>query len=719
MPHRLLPHYRLLSLSCAIIALPGFAMAQTVTLDTVVVTGGDGSGTGPVTGYVARDTTSGSKTDTPLIEIPQSISVVTTEQLEDRGVQNLGEALNYTAGVVTQPFGNDSRFFAPIIRGFDAKDNIYLNNFRFVRDFGALSPETYGQERIEVVKGPASVLYGQAVPGGIVNLIQKRPTGTTFREAVVELGSDNRYVGKVDLGGVSANEAVSYRLTGVGRLADTQQDDVEDNRLYIAPTIIFEPDADTSLTVLSSLQYDKANSPFGLPQAGTLDFNPNGEIPASRYLGEKDFDQSEFLTATVGYEFRHRFNEQVEVRQNAQLLYTDIDYQNLYYSGFAANQRSVLRGASVQAETQTSFGIDNQLESKFDTGALQHTLLVGLDHRRHEQNRSSNFTTGQTPIDAYNPVHGSPVFVDPTKTTVKDLRLNQTGLYASDQIKFDRLVTTLGIRQDWSKLEDTLTGSQPKDTATTWRVGTVYLFDNGLAPYISYSTSFDPIIGTTTAGDLYKPTEGEQIEGGLKFQPEGWDSFVTASLYSLTRTNVVATQAETVNGLLTNVRSQTGEVRSQGFELEGTASLAAGLDLIAAYTYTDAEILEGTDTLRNGIVTATTTGNQPANVPEHSASLWVNYTLQPQIFSPSFAWLEGVSVGAGVRYLGERYGNDSNLIHLPSATLFDAAIRYERDNFKASLNVNNIADDDYVASCNFGCFYGEGRTVLGSIALKW
>ncbi len=708
--------------SCAILCLGMPVLAQEVVLETVVVDGSGAGGTGgtaPVEGYVAPVTTSGSKTATPLIEIPQAISVITTDQLEDRGVQNLGEALNYTAGVLSQPFGNDARFFAPIIRGFTATDNVYLNNFRFIRDFGALAFEPYGQERIEVVKGPASVLYGQAVPGGIVNLIQKRPTFTQFGEAGIELGSDQRAVAKFDLGGVALNDVVSYRFTGLGRLSDTQQDYVEDNRLYLAPTVTIAPDANTSLTILSSIQYDEGNSQLGLPQAGTLDFNPNGRIAPSRYIGEPGFDQSQFFVGTVGYEFRHRFDEHFEFRQNAQFLHTDIDYRNLYYAGFATNQRSVLRGASFQAETQTSLGIDNQLESKFETGALRHTLLAGLDYRQHSQNRFSNFTAGQRSIDVFNPIYGAPVLFNPASSTNYDVNLDQAGLYAQDQIKLDRLVTTLGIRQDWSTIEDTRNRDEQSDTATTWRVGSTYLFDNGLAPYASYSTSFDPIVGTTTAGDLYQPSEGRQVEGGMKFQPDGWNSFVTASVYSLTRTNVVATQAQSVNGLLTNVRSQTGEVRSQGFELEGTASLAEGLDLIAAYTYTDAEILSGTDTLRAGIVSATTTGNQPANVPEHAASLWVNYALQPQLLGANMQWLEGLSLGAGMRYIGERFGNDSNSIALPSATLFDAAIRYERADFKAALNVNNIADNDYVASCNFGCFYGEGRTVLGSLSYKW
>ncbi len=684
-----------------------------IVLDPIIIKANEDNPTGPVDGYVAPTTVTGSKTSTPLIEIPQAVSVITRKQLDDRGVQGVSEALNYTAGVFSEPFGGDPRFSDPIIRGFSAEQNIYLNSFRFIRDFGALAFEPYGMERIEVLKGPASVLYGQAVPGGIVNLIAKRPTFTEFRDFSTEVGSNQRYVGKFDIGGV-VNEDVSYRLTGLGRLANTQQDYVEDNRVYIAPAITWSPDADTSLTVLASLQYDKGNSPLGLPQAGTLDPNPyGGKTSRSTYIGEPDFDRSKSLTMTLGYEFRHRFNETWEFRQNAQYVNVDFDYQNVYFSSLRPDYHTVNRSASFQEEDISSFGVDNQLEATFDTGPLEHKLLFGLDYRDHKQYRSSNFSTGQTPIDVYDPVYGATIRYNPASTTISNDRLRQTGLYAQDQLKFDKLTVTLGLRQDWSNITDTLGDYQADDSAVSGRAGAVYLFDNGLAPYVSYSTSFDPQVGRTTAGDPYKPSEGEQFELGVKYQPTGHDSFITASYYDLTRTNVVVNQAGLVGGNLQRVTTQSGEVRSRGFELEGVASLKQGLDLTGSYTYTSADIVEGTDTVTRGVITATTTGNTPANIPEHMASLWLNYAFQPDTA------LDGFSIGGGVRYIGKRYGNDANTINLPSATLFDAAIRYKKGDFKAALNVNNIADNDYVASCSFGCTYGEGRSVIGSLSYSW
>jgi iron complex outermembrane recepter protein len=708
-----------LSILAASVALPLSAHAQsTVTLDTVVVEGAGGSGTGgtfgtatgPVDGYVATQTQTGSKISTPLIELPQSISVVTTQQMEDRGVQNIGEALNYTSGVVTQPFGNDPRFFAPIIRGFAATDSLYINGFRFIRDFGALAFEPYGFERIEVLKGPASVLYGQGAPGGIINLVQKRPTFTEFRNVEAEIGNNSRYVAKFDVGGVY-NEDVSYRMVGLGRLSETQMNYVDDDRVYLAPSISFRPDADTSFTLMGSLQYDKADSPVGLPQAGTLDGNPYGRIPPSLYLGEPDFNDSESWFGTIGYEFSHRFNEAVEFRQNAQYTRLDFNYQNLYFSGLGADNFTVARGPSVQDELTNSFGIDNQVETKFETGALQHTALIGLDYRQNNLDRSSNFSGTALPINAFDPVYGTPVTVNPDGANLTNVDLKQTGIYAQDQIRFDRLVVTAGLRQDWSDLSNA--GGSVDDDALTGRAGAVYLFDNGLAPFISYATSFNPITGETSDGALFKPSEGKQVEGGIKYQPAGWNSFITASLYQIEQTNVVANQAVPDGGSLVREITQTGEIRSRGFELEATASLTDGLSLVGNYTYSDVEITQGDDTVVAGIITATTTGNRPANVPEHAAALWLDYAFQPGTV------LEGVSLGGGVRYIGSRFGNNANSIDLPSATLVDLAIRYEKDDFKAALNVNNVADEEYVASCNFGCFYGEGRSVIASVAYKW
>ncbi|WP_343315134.1 TonB-dependent siderophore receptor [Brucella sp. BE17] len=683
-----------------------------VQLQTIVV---DGSGkgvkdkalqaTGPVDGYVATVTATGSKTATPLIELPQSVSVVTSKQMEDRNVQNLGQALNYTSGLATQPFGNDVRYFSPIIRGFEGNQSVYLNSFRFIRDFGVIALEPYGLERIDVVRGPASVLYGQGEPGGIINLISKRPTFQEFGNVGLEWGTNKRYVAKADIGG-NFRDDISYRLTALGRLADGEQDYTNDDRFYIAPAVTWAPDEDTSLTILASLQRDKGTSQIGLPQQGTLDFNPNGSIPISRYLGEPDFNDNKSTLATIGYELRHRFNETFEFRQNFQYLSFKNDYNNLYYSKLDADMRTVTRGASVQSEEIDSFGVDNQLEANFVTGPLDHTAIFGLDYRNNKQWRSSNFSAAQTTIDLFNPVYGTPIIYDPAKGNISEVRLQQTGLYVQDQIKYDRLSVSLGLRQDWTSTRDLVNDESVDEHALTGRAGAIYRFDNGIAPYLSYATSFNPVSGVNdVTGDMLKPSEGKQYEAGVKFQPDGWDGFLTASVYHLTKTNVTNKEADSSGK---NLTVQNGEVRSRGFELEGTTSLGNGLSMVGNYTYTDAKIVEGDAT-----ATSNTSGNRPANVPEHSASLWADYS-----FDENTA-LAGVSLGAGVRYLGSRYGNVANTIRMPSAVVFDAAIRYQKDNFNAALNFTNLGDERYVASCNFGCFYGEGRSIIANVGYSW
>jgi len=701
-----------LGLSVSSLVLVSGAQAQddaSTTLETIVVEG-NGTATGPVRGYVATQSATGTKTSTPLVETPQSISVITKQQLEDRGAQNLHQALSYSSGVVAAPFGNDMRYFNPLIRGFEAKDNVYLNSFRFIRDFGALTFEPYGQERIEVIKGPASVLYGQGEPGGIINLVAKRPTFEKFAEISTEVGTHDRYQVKFDAGDVY-NDVLSYRFTGVGRLANGQQDFTGEDRLYLAPSLTWAPDEDTSLTLLGTYQHETATSPLGLPQAGTLDFNPNGILPTSRYIGEQDFNDSESDLFTLGYEFKHRFNETFEFRQNAQYLSFDTDYNNLYFQSIGADLRTVQRGVSVQSEEIDIFGIDNQLEARFDTGALDHTALIGFDYRYNKQLRSSLFDFNRPdrhvidPIDVFNPVYGSPINYDASITDHMDYRLKQYGLYIQDQIAVDRLRITAGLRQDWFDVSSNAlegdnqsrTITRNNDDALTGRVGALYLFDNGIAPYVSYSTSFNPQAGINTlTQQALKPSEGEMIEAGVKFQPAGWNAMLTVSLYQLTKTNVKTTEQR--------ITTEIGEARARGLELEGVASLAEGWDVTGSYTYTDTEVTRGT---------SLTTGNQLLNVPEHSAAVWLGYTFQPDTL------LEGVKVGAGARYIGERYGNANNTIELPDTTVFDASVSFEKENFKASLAVQNLADKRYAASCNFGCYYGEGRTVVGSLTYKW
>jgi iron complex outermembrane receptor protein len=660
---------------------------------------------GAVEGYVAKSSSTASKSGASLIETPQSVSVITRDQIEAQNAQTLGEALNYTPGVLGQPYGADPRFDSPIIRGFDGRQAQFLNGLRMMRTAGAPGVEIYGLERVEVLRGPASVMYGQGNPGGMINMISKRPRFEQFGEVGAQVGSYDSYGAFFDIGGPVAEDADwAYRLTGMARNAGVQTDNLENDRYFFAPALTWQPDEDTRLTILTSVQHDNPSTPSGLPPQFTIDAT-DYRLPRDFSVGDESFDESDRTLTNLGYELEHRLNETWTVRQNFRYSNFDWEYRSLGMSslGLLPDGRTLRRNATFQDERLNTFNIDNNLQAEFSTGEVDHTLLFGLDYRYFDNNVRTRFFQA-TPLDLLDSVYGGPIsLISPTIDTTVDSDLSQLGLYIQDEIAVGNWRATLGLRHDWASTSGTslngLTGVERSldqdDEKLTGRAGLSYLFDNGIAPYISYATSFEPVSGADASGNPFEPTQGEQIEAGIKYQPTSWNGFFTAAVYDLRQENVLRTVA--------GISSQIGEVHVRGVELEGVVSLAEGLDLRAAYTYTDAEIGEGVDD-----------GNRVENVPEHAASLWVNYT-----FKEGTA-LDGLGVGGGVRYVGQRYGNSANTYDLDPVTLFDAALTYSKNGYKASLNIQNIADEDFVASCgSFGCYYGDGRTIMGKLSYTW
>ena len=589
------------------------------------------------------------------------------------------------------------------IRGFDISDEAFFVNGLRMRgsDFSSfLSLDPYGAERIEVLRGPSSVLYGQNSPGGVINYVSKRPTDENFQEIEVGAGSFDTFQGQFDMGGKLDEAGVwTYRLTGLARDGNAYIDHVEDRRLFLAPALQFQPDADTSLTLLAAIQQD--NLGWGiqfLPASGTVLPNPNGRIPSKRFAGEPDFDEYNPLMAMVGYEFEHRFDETFLVRQNARYAYFNNDEQyGVFGTGLDPDGRTYNRYADLGRSSMGSFGIDNQIQATIDTGPLAHTLLVGLDYQYLDYS-DLGAAADVDPIDIFDPVYGAPISTfTPYQDT--DSVQKQTGVYVQDQIKLDHWALTLGARHDWANSEtlDHLAGdavTEQSDSDLTTRAGLVYLSDIGLAPYASYSTSFLPVLVYNPAGSPFEPEKGEQFEVGVKYQPVGWNSFVTASLFDLTMENSIR--------YVGFDPVQSGEIHSRGVELEGVASFDMGLDLRLAYSYVDAEIgddSEGTE------------GNVPWGVPAHRASLWADYKIQSGL-------LEGLGFGGGIRYIGSSYGDDANSFEVPAATLVDATLHYDWSNFRFQLNASNLFDKQYIASCSYadaGCYPGEGRKIAGSL----
>lgn len=701
----------------------------TTVLTTITVEGE--SPWGPVAGIVASKAATATKTGTSLRDIPQAINVVTRDQMDKQGVESIVQALRYTPGVVTQYGDTDVRYDWLTIRGF--RPARYLDGLRLpfgARGYSQPRVEPFGLERAEVLKGPASVLYGQGLPGGMVNMVSKRPQDEEIRAVELQVGKDQRYQTAFDFGGrANENGSVLYRMVGVGRIADTQYDYVTERKAYIAPSLTFKPDEGTSFTLLG--QYQKIDSKGGggapsLTANGTLYTANYPELSRRAFLGEPGFDRYVVDQAMAGYEFSHEFIAQWTIKQNLRYSYVKSDSQRVAavcLAGMACNPAALYRYAWAFPETSRLFTVDNQAIGKFSTGAMDHTLLFGLDYSlENSEYDESALAIITTPFNVYDPMFGrTPISRPPTAMNIRQNR-SQIGIYAQDQIEWDRFVFSLGGRYDWASTETrtrnyTTTGINestvdPKDRKFTWRAGVVYNFDNGLSPYAGYSTSFNPENGTDYSGNPFEATTGEQYEVGIKYQPVGMDSFVTLSAYQFTQQNVLTPDPQHLNNNI-----QTGEVRIRGLELEGKAQITNGVSLIASYAYTDSEIIR--DNVKNGV---SNQGHRLNFVPEHQASIWLDYTVQS-----SDAW-SGLSLGGGARYMGQTYGDTANTFDIPSFTLFDAAIRYDFEKadpqlkgLQASVNVSNLFDKKYVSSCiaATGCYWGEGRTVYGTLKKSW
>lgn len=707
---------------------PGTVAADgSLMLETITVQGQSENAWGPVNGIVATRSATGTKTDTPLRETPASISVVSRKEIEEKGAQSVSDAVRNTPSVVTETGGADVRYDIMTVRGF-APDT-YLNGLLLPSGYSGTSHgipnfEPYGLERIEILRGSAGALYGQVPAGGILNLVTKRPTETPFHEIQLQTGSPARGEVGFDVGGpVTDDKTLLYRLTGVGRLADMAIDDQDEKRLYIAPSFTWRPTEDTSFTLFSSYQkVDTGAASHFLPAYGSLWPAVNGYIPASRYLGEPGSNGFKRESGNIGYEFTHRFNETVSFKQNIQYSFANIDNYGLTARGWAdAAQTLLTRTDQEFINKGTTFAVDNQLNIKANTGPIDHNILVGVDYRRFENDYELRFSKNSPrTINPWNPIYTGWTPVGWNTTFHSSQAFEQVGAYVQDQIRYDKWLLTLSGRQDWvstdthNRLTDVAT--QRNDSAFSGRVGLNYLFDNGLSPYVSYSNSYFPVIGTNSAGDPFKPSRAKQIEAGIKYQPEGSRIYAALSVFDVTRTNVT-----TIDPNNTSFQVQSGEVRIRGIEAEAKANLFDNFDLTGSYTYSDSEITKSNDKTTYLGVAYPWLGKQMPFVPRHQASIWANYA-----FDQGTAF-DGLSLGIGVRYIGALYGESANLFKTPGSAQLDLAASYDFGKKNPSLtglnlrvNVSNITDDRRV-TCQtaIACVYGTGRTAYATLTYKW
>lgn len=682
-------------------AAPAFAQTtvaapadgDTAVLPQVLVTGQGETATSAVAGYLAKRSATASKTDTKLSETPQAVTVVTRDQITDQGAYNLQDALNYAAGVRSDAYGIDSRSDGMLVRGVEADE--YLDGVRKSMSYYTSTARTdpYTLERIEVLRGAAAMLYGQGGTGGVINMVSKRPQAVAQNEIGVQYGSYQRKQVQGDFTGPLTEDGKwLYRLVAVKRDANTQVDYVRDDHALVAPSLTWKPNADTTLTLQALWQDDKTGSTSQFfPWSGVVTSNPNGKIPTNRFIGEPGSDRYDTKRKTIGWTFETALNSEWKLRQNMRYSYTKNDYRSLYADSFSqpggfnadpVNQRIVDRYASASLAQTKVFGIDQSVEGNLVTGSIKHKLLLGVDYLHYKQTGSSAYPLG-TPIDVYNPVYTGFTFDDLSLLAANTQK--QTGLYVQDQISLTpKWLLTVGVRHDEARSE-TEGAATEKSSATTKRAGLIYLSDSGLSPYVSYSESFKPI-GNNARGQVFKPLRGEQWEAGVKYEPAGSTLSLNAAAYHWKEKNRVI-------DVTPSISTQLGKTDARGVELEARGQVVKGLELIAQYNYIDL------DKQLNGI-------------PSQQTSLWTKYNF-------AAGGITGLSVGGGVRHMNAF--RDGNAPTTPDVTLVDAMFAWDSVNWRVALNVNNLANKTYVATClsRGDCWFGAKRNAVLSATYRW
>ncbi|WP_343498595.1 TonB-dependent siderophore receptor [Achromobacter denitrificans] len=671
------------------------ALWMSPTLVWGAATGGEG--------FVALSAVAGTKTATPLVRVPQSVSVVTNQEMQARFARTVPQALQYTPGVQINNFGsNEIRNDWLVLRGFDAKltgdyrDGLSQMPYDQIR---AHMP-AYALESVEAVRGPSSALYGQVAPGGIVNRVTKRPPATVLREAAIQAGSFDSRQAFMDLGG-PANEAasISYRLTATAREAGTQDRYDGDHRYrddlaYVAPAFRWR-NADTSLTLLTHYQRDRN------------DGESRAYYPTRTLVGDYSYDRNDRDFYSVGYLLEHRLSDAWSLRQNARYQQGRMTLRNLYPLALAADGRSLSRLQLQAGERAHGAAVDTQMEGVLEGAGLKHRLLAGLDFRR--LSGTQDYRQAMAPsLDIHDPVYGQPIAaLGPDKTTLDVRQVStQWGLYAQDQIQAGPWTLTLGARHDryTDKTDDRLAGtdSRGQDRATTWRAGLSYAFASGVAPYASYATAFVPQAGTAFDGSPFTPAESDQVEVGVKYQPPESNSLYTIALFNLNQRNALTADPDPAHA---GFSVQSGRLRSRGLEIEAKLSQGDGWDLVAAYTYNAVTNVSGNDGAA---------GKTPIVTPRHMAAVWLGHRF-------SEGPLSGWNAGVGVRYIGPTYVDVANTMKNRGAAVADASLAYETGAWRFSVDAMNLLNKETVVCRNdrVNCRYGVERTVLAAVAYRY
>ncbi|WP_434777886.1 TonB-dependent siderophore receptor [Neisseria sp. Ec49-e6-T10] len=628
--------------------------------------------------------------------LPQSTTVIRENDIKDTQAKKVDEALQYQSGIQAEPYGTDNKTEWFKIRGFDA--SVSLDGTTTAPNgFFVWTPEVYGLESIEVVKGADSLLYGASETGGRVNLVSKRPKSSPAGEINLSFGNKDQLGLSGDYSGLLTDDGrVRYRLVGQVRQENGAQDYTKMKHYYFAPSLSWDISDQTSLTLLTSFQKEDGIPTNGfLPGYGSLISTPYGKIGRSTYFGEPDADNLTRTQYSLGYEFKHSFGNGWLISQNYRFNHLDMNLLGVFaYS--ADNDRTAYRGYSYSDGTSKTHSIDNRISKKWENSWLENTLLVGVDYLKAKTNGQNNGFGMVGGIDLFDPVYGTSVDVVATPYKIDQ---SQLGFYAQNSMKINKnWVVNMGIRHDKAKNTGYMSGTQTdyNISKNSFSGGLMYTASNGLAPYIRYAQSFNPIAGSDGYGRSYKPYEGEQYEGGLKYAPQWMVGKFSIAYFDLKEKNALISDSS-------NISVQAGKRQNKGVELQADIRVTDSWSVLANYThYHSRQDLSSDKTIQTPLT------------PKNMASAQVKYEFIDGA-------LEGLSLSTGLRYVGsttdEQYYSGYKV---SSYTLWDVMAQYKiNQNWQLQLNVRNITDKDYLSGCSFYCYYGAPRTITGRLTYTW
>lgn len=686
----------------------------------------------PTDGYTVGTSRGATKTDTPLVQLPQTVDVITRQQLSDQGSRNINDSLRYTPGVFTGVAGASARQDAIQLRGFSGGDvnNAFMDGMRLLSDPGAYSNfqiDPFMLERIDVIKGPSSVLYGRAQPGGLVNYTTKRPLAERKGQVQVYGGSFDTFGGGVDVTGPLPDASWgNYRVVGHAEVSDTQYDVVDSERYAIMPEVDLELSEDTDLLLQAYIQHDPA---AGFHGSVPYDLSVNGEAYGGTVapswvdtdVGHENFNRDQRMFT---YALTHRVNDQVTLRSKARYADVETELAQVYQYGFTGNGAELRRYYTGADEHLKAFSTDNNVQLAFATGEIGHTVLAGLDYQQRfnrvrndgiAYDASSQFPTGVRPLDPFHPNYDSDPLTRPViQTSSGNRKLKQFGVYLQDQMRWQRWHLLLSGREDYLEREyqdrSTPQGqtNERSDHAFSGRVALLYKSKWGISPYVSYSEAFNPTAYSSANGKVAAPTTSDQYELGVKYQPHGLDALFTLAVFDLTQKNVQQRTAVTPITF-----SSVGNIQSRGVEFTAQGDLTDKLHVVAGYSHQDVDYQNN---VSSGSVTARK-GNTPARTPQELASLWFKYDLPA-----------AVSVGLGGHYVGKSYADGRNQLDVPSYTIVDAMVRANLgawnqglDGLSVRINASNLLGKDYVASCfgELSCYSGQERSITATVDYRF